>query len=179
MLFADALGRRATIIASSALMTLVVLAMAAAFALGASPTAVVVLLCLYMGTFSLGVGPFTWLVVSEITPLRYRARCMTLTVFFNRLASATVALSTLSVSSLLGDAGFFAFYGGVSLAATAWYYANVPETAGASLELASLEAEELRSASGDSAAAGAEKPAPPPRPREPEHEPARPGPVEP
>ena len=27
--------------------------------------------------------------------------------------------------------------------------------------------------------AGAEKPAPPPRPREPEHEPARPGPVEP
>ena len=57
-----------------------VLAMAAAFALGASPTAVVVLLCLYMGTFSLGVGPFTWLVVSEITPLRYRARCMTLTV---------------------------------------------------------------------------------------------------
>lgn len=59
-------------------------------------------------SFSVGMGPVTWLIAAEMLPSRARAKGMTLCCFVNRLVSGGVALSALSTCDALGFTGFFA-----------------------------------------------------------------------
>jgi hypothetical protein len=86
-----------------------------------------------MFVFSLGMGPVTWLLASEMLPSRARAKGMTLCSFVNRLVSGSVALSALSTCDSFGFAGFFALYGTLGLMGTFWYYEFGPETKGKTL----------------------------------------------
>lgn len=84
--------------------------------------------------FSLGMGPVTWLLASEMLPLRARAKGMMACCFVNRLTSGTVALSALSLCDFLGFAGFFFLFSAVAGAGALWYSVYVTETKGRSLE---------------------------------------------
>jgi hypothetical protein len=105
-----------------------------AFFLEWSPMVVVLLLCAIMASFSIGLGPFSFLVASEMLGLSERATGMTLCAATNRLTSGTVALTAVSMYEALGSGGLFAIYGLVGLASLPFYYFTIPETAGQSLE---------------------------------------------
>mmetsp|Transcript_20961 Transcript_20961/g.45308 ORF Transcript_20961/g.45308 Transcript_20961/m.45308 type:complete len:521 (-) Transcript_20961:413-1975(-) len=130
----DAWGRRPLLIISSGCMTisLAVLAIATAYGVGwLSVTAV----CVFMATFSAGVGPMTWLMAAESFPSHYRAKGMSLSCFFNRLMSGTVALTFLPLQSALGgQAAYFGFYSGLTAVSAVWMIAVCPETNGKTLE---------------------------------------------
>lgn len=147
MLKIEEVGRRPFMVWSSAAMTLVIACLGLVFLLRLPSPLVVVMLCAFMCAFSTGVGPITWVTVSECTPLRQRAKGMTLCCFINRAMSGAVALSALSTSDALGYAGFFFLYAGVSAVATAYYYSAIPETKGKTLEQITTD---LKLAAGES-----------------------------
>jgi len=108
MAVVDTAGRRPLLISSAAGVTAVMYSLCLCFVSGAKPSVAVFLLCAYMVAFSLGMGPVTWLLASEMLPSRARAKGMTLCSFVNRLVSGSVALSALSTCDAFGFAGFFA-----------------------------------------------------------------------
>ena len=110
------------------------LLLSTAFFLGWSPLVVVLLLCAIMASFSIGLGPFSFLVASETLGLSERATGMTLCAATNRLTSGTVALSAVSMYEALGSGGLFATYGLVGMLSLPFYFCTIPETAGQSLE---------------------------------------------
>lgn len=140
MRFVDHVGRRPLIVGSGFAVSATIFLLATVFFVdpsgqnGATPFLVVTLLCVYMLAFSLGMGPVTWLLASEMLPLKARAKGMMACSFLNRLISGTVALSALSTAKAFGYAGFFFFYGSVAVFGAMWYCAYVTETKGRSLE---------------------------------------------
>ena len=104
---------------------------------------VVIFLCCIMASFSLGLGPFTFLVASESLSLSERATGMTLCATTNRLTSGAVALTAVSLYSALGSGGLFAFYGMIGIVSLPFYYRTVPETTGQSLEELAARSREM------------------------------------
>mmetsp|Transcript_26146 Transcript_26146/g.53019 ORF Transcript_26146/g.53019 Transcript_26146/m.53019 type:complete len:576 (+) Transcript_26146:162-1889(+) len=134
MRLVDGVGRRPLLMTSSFLLTVTTFLMGVAFVQGWSPVVVIVLLCLIMASFSVGVGPFTFLCASENLALSERAWGMTMCAAANRCTSGLVALTAVSISEWLTDAGLFFLYGSAGLAALVFYCRVVPETSGATLE---------------------------------------------
>jgi len=133
-LLVERAGRRPLLLASAALQTLCLFAVAAAVGAGSSAGLDLFLLAAFMWWFSFGLGPVTWVSAAELTPLSVRSKALASAVFLNRAVSGTVALSFLSLSDALSIPGAFIFYGCLSLASVAFYYLRVPETKGKSLE---------------------------------------------
>ena len=142
MQLVDKIGRRPLIMASSVAMVISMTCLAAAFFAGstASPYITVLLLCCIMASFSVGVGPFTFLVAAESLSLQERSWGMTLCAAVNRCTSGVVALTAVSLSEWLSQAGLFAVYATVGLAAAIFYHQCVPEAMGKSLEEVAAEA---------------------------------------
>ena len=96
-----------------------------------------------MSSFSLGLGPFTFLLASECLSLSERATGMTLCATTNRFTSGAVALTAVSLYSSLGSGGLFAFYGVIGIFSLPFYYRAVPETTGQSLEELAARSREM------------------------------------
>jgi sugar porter (SP) family MFS transporter len=154
MQYIDTAGRRPLLFGSAVALFLTTAGISSAFAFHASPVLLVVLLCAVMASFSAGLGPFTFLAASENLGLSERAMGITACTVANRLTSGTVAMTAVTVSSLLGDAGLFALYAGAGFLSLFFYW-NVPETAGATLEELSMRHTSVRTTeNGDSTARG-------------------------
>ena len=130
----DKIGRRPHILWSAVSLMTTTALLSSAFYLQWSPLSVVVLLCAVMASFSLGVGPFTFMVVAECLGLSERAWGVTVAAAINRMTSGTVALTAVSLYQALGSGGFFAVYAFIGLLSLPFYFNNVPETSGQSLE---------------------------------------------
>ncbi|CAN0075549.1 unnamed protein product, partial [Hapterophycus canaliculatus] len=78
-------------------------------------------LCLFMWSFSVGMGSLTFLVAAEIFPLRFRGRGVSLTVCVNRLTSGLVALAFPLLEKGFTAAGTFFLFSFVSVGTT-WFY---------------------------------------------------------
>ncbi|CAH2035356.1 unnamed protein product [Thlaspi arvense] len=90
---------------------------------------VVVLLCIYAAGFGWSWGPLSWLVPSEIFPLKLRPAGQSLSVAVN--FSATFLLSQTFLATLCGfKYGAFLFYGGWILLMTLFVVMFLPETKG-------------------------------------------------
>lgn len=130
----DHLGRRPLLLFSTSAMTLCVALLSIATALDVGWLAVVAV-CSFMASFSMGVGPVTWIMAAEAFPSQYRAKGMSLATFANRLTSGTVCLTFLPLSKALGgQAQYFAFFAvltGLTVVGTALF---APETKGRTLE---------------------------------------------
>lgn len=74
--------------------------------------------CLFMAAFSIGYGPVCWVLAAEIFPLRLRAKAMGLATFLNRIVSAAISLSFLSLQDAISSQGTFFLFAGISLIAT-------------------------------------------------------------
>ena len=89
---------------------------------------------LYAIAFSVGLGPVTWLFASEVLPLWARAKGMLIACSLNRLVSAIVATSFLSMNKALTVPGNFLLFGIITLLFAVFVHLCVPETKGKSLE---------------------------------------------
>ena len=88
----------------------------------------------FVGFFSLGVGPICWLFAAEILPTRLRARGMIIACSLNRLTSAFVAMSFLSLRDALSDPGAFGMFACLAFVSFVFTWLYVPETKGKTLE---------------------------------------------
>ena len=91
-------------------------------------------LVIYVACFAFGLGPIFWLMISEIYPLRNRGVAMSAVTVTNWAMNLLVAVTFLTLVSVLGHAGTFWLYGLVSIGAWIFFYRLVPETKGKSLE---------------------------------------------
>ena len=134
----DRYGRRVMLLSSIAAVTaslwLLAYCLGAAQAGGSAAGLTLFALCFFMASFSLGMGPVTWVVASEIFPLRVRSRGVAFSMAANRITSGTVAMTFLSLSRWLGVGGAFSLFACVSASHFVFTYALLPETRGKTLE---------------------------------------------
>jgi MFS family permease len=90
-------------------------------------------LCVYVGSFAIGLGPVFWLLISEIYPLRVRGSAMSLAGVANWIANFLVAISYLSILSAAGRPATFFGLAVITLLSFVFMQSRVPETKGRSL----------------------------------------------
>ena len=88
----------------------------------------------FVGSFAVGLGPIAWVYTSEIFPLRLRAQGASLAAGTNRIISAVVTMSSLSLYNTITVAGSFYLYAAISAVTWVFIYLLLPETRGRSLE---------------------------------------------
>ncbi|KAM7005165.1 solute carrier family 2, facilitated glucose transporter member 10 [Passerculus sandwichensis] len=88
----------------------------------------------FVSAFSIGFGPMTWLVLSEIYPAGIRGRAFAFCNSFNWAANLLISLSFLDLVDAIGFSWMFLLYGLMGVMAVVFIYFFVPETKGQSLE---------------------------------------------
>ncbi|NXP47211.1 GTR10 protein, partial [Heliornis fulica] len=88
----------------------------------------------FVSAFSVGFGPMTWLVLSEIYPAGIRGRAFAFCNSFNWAANLLISLSFLDLIDAIGFSWMFLLYGLMGVMAVVFIYLFVPETKGQSLE---------------------------------------------
>ncbi|RAL37898.1 hypothetical protein DM860_000592 [Cuscuta australis] len=96
--------------------------------------AAVVLLGLYIISYSPGMGTVPWIVNSEIYPLRYRGVGGGIAAVSNWVSNLVVSETFLSLTEALGSSGTFLLFAAFSLAGLVAIYFLVPETRGLQFE---------------------------------------------
>ncbi|XP_058109527.1 D-xylose-proton symporter-like 3, chloroplastic [Magnolia sinica] len=131
----DDLGRRPLLIGgvSGIVVSLSLLAAYYKF-LGSLPIVAVVALLLYVGSYQISFGPISWLMVSEIFPLRTRGRGISLAVLTNFGTNAIVTFAFSPLKELLGADNLFVLFGAIAFLSLLFVIFIVPETKGLSLE---------------------------------------------
>lgn len=139
----DHAGRRRLLLIGVAGMglSLGVLSLAFFFHAGWTDWISVVSLVVFVASFAIGLGPVTWVVVSEIYPMKIRAKGMTVAMFTNWLSNFLVSLTFLNLVSFLGKGKVFLLFGLLGIGAFFFIFRWIPETKGRSLE--EIETEEV------------------------------------
>jgi sugar porter (SP) family MFS transporter len=137
----DRVGRKPLLYAGVGGMAIALFALAYAFSQGSGGALggiTLVALMVYVGCFAFGLGPITWLLISEIYPLRVRGRAMSIATLANWAANFLVSFIFLTMIQVLGSPLTFAIYGAVCLV-TIWFIRTfIRETR--ALELDSISA---------------------------------------
>jgi SP family galactose:H+ symporter-like MFS transporter len=94
----------------------------------------VISLMAYVAFFAIGIGPITWVILSEIYPMKIRGKAMTVAIFINWAFNYLVSLTFLNLIGTLGAQGAFLLYALISAFAFWFIYRFIPETQGKSLE---------------------------------------------
>ncbi|GAB2274804.1 Probable polyol transporter 4 [Dionaea muscipula] len=140
ILLIDRVGRKPLLYISTIGMTVCLFTLAASLSFlgkgnGKAGTVLSVLsVCGDVAFFSVGLGPVCWVLTSEIFPLKLRAQAVALAAVGNRVCSGLVAMSFLSLLSVITVAGSFFMFSIISVLAVVFVYALVPETKGKTLE---------------------------------------------
>ncbi|GLT58156.1 hypothetical protein SLA2020_310750 [Shorea laevis] len=98
-----------------------------------------VVLCILMvlsnvATFSIGMGPITWVYSSEIFPLRLRAQGVSIGVAVSSVTSGVVSMTFISLYKAITIGGAFFLYAGIATVSWIFFYLILPETRGKTLE---------------------------------------------
>lgn len=88
----------------------------------------------FLAAFEISLGPVFWLMISEIYPMRIRAKAMATATMFNWVFNFLVSYFFLSLTQSIGRDGSFWLYGFFGLCALGFSIAKVPETRRRSLE---------------------------------------------
>ncbi|KAH9603704.1 hypothetical protein KSS87_007455 [Heliosperma pusillum] len=94
----------------------------------------ITMVCSFVASFSIGLGPITWVYSSEIFPLRLRAQGTSLGVAVNRVVSGVISLTFLSLTNAITVGGGFFIFGGIATIAWLFFFTFLPETRGKTLE---------------------------------------------
>ncbi|KAL8140326.1 hypothetical protein V2J09_006347 [Rumex salicifolius] len=131
----DDLGRRPLLIGGVSGIALSLFLLSAYYKfLGGLPSVAVAALLLYVGCYQISFGPISWLMVSEIFPLRTRGRGISLAVLANFSSNAIVTFAFSPLKELLGADNLFLLFGAIALLSLVFVILLVPETKGLSLE---------------------------------------------
>ncbi|MCH97135.1 D-xylose-proton symporter-like 3 chloroplastic-like, partial [Trifolium medium] len=79
-------------------------------------------------------GPISWLMVSEIFPLRTRGRGISMAVLTNFASNAVVTFAFSPLKEYLGAENLFLLFAAIALVSLLFIVTSVPETKGLSLE---------------------------------------------
>lgn len=135
VLYVDKLGRRPLLIGGVAGLTASLVVLSVYFSLMKNdPFLAVAALLLYVGCYQVSFGPISWLMVSEIFPLRTRGRALSVTSLVNFGSNAVVALAFPPLQQLVGVTYTFVIFGIISVIALSFIVTTVPETKGLTLE---------------------------------------------
>ena len=131
----DKVGRRPLLIAGATGLTASLAMLSIYFSLlKAYPYLAVTALLLYVGCYQVSFGPISWLMVSEIFPLRTRGRALGVTTLINFGSNAIVALAFAPLQDLVGTTSTFVIFGVIGIIALVFVITSVPETKGLTLE---------------------------------------------
>jgi MFS family permease len=108
----DGLGRKYLLLLGIAIQSSGHFILFLAFALSSQVNIAVYVLgsSLILGGFSLGLGPITWLLQSEIFPTLIRGRAMGFSVIMRNLCEFLINFAFLSLTGLIGDHGIFLLF---------------------------------------------------------------------
>ncbi|WMV19123.1 hypothetical protein MTR67_012508 [Solanum verrucosum] len=135
VLKADDLGRRPLLIGGVSGIALSLFLLSAYYKfLGSYPFVAVSALLLYVGCYQISFGPISWLMVSEIFPLRTRGKGISLAVLTNFGSNAIVTFAFSPLKELLGAENLFLLFGVIALLSLVFVVTSVPETKGLTLE---------------------------------------------
>ncbi|XP_021720803.1 D-xylose-proton symporter-like 3, chloroplastic [Chenopodium quinoa] len=131
----DDLGRKPLLIGGVSGIAVSLFLLAAYYKfLGGLPFVAVAALLLYVGSYQVSFGPISWLMVSEIFPVRTRGRGISLAVLTNFGSNALVTFAFSPLKELLGADNLFLLFGAIALLSLVFILTLVPETKGLSLE---------------------------------------------
>ncbi|KAL8089653.1 D-xylose-proton symporter-like 3, chloroplastic [Apium graveolens] len=131
----DDLGRKPLLIGGVSGIAISLVLLSAYFKfLGGFPAVAVIALLLYVGCYQISFGPISWLMVSEIFPLRTRGKGISLAVLTNFGSNAIVTFAFSPLKELLGAENLFIVFAVIALISLAFVVIYVPETKGLSLE---------------------------------------------
>uniref|UniRef100_A0A803PUG1 Major facilitator superfamily (MFS) profile domain-containing protein n=1 Tax=Cannabis sativa TaxID=3483 RepID=A0A803PUG1_CANSA len=131
----DNLGRRPLLIGGVSGIAVSLFLLSAYYKfLGGYPLVAVAALLLYVGCYQISFGPISWLMVSEIFPIRTRGRGISLAVLTNFGSNAVVTFAFSPLKELLGAENLFLLFGAIALLSLIFVVVYVPETKGMSLE---------------------------------------------
>jgi SP family galactose:H+ symporter-like MFS transporter len=88
----------------------------------------------YLASFSIGLGPIFWLLISEIYPTTVRGQAMSLATVVIWISDLLVTMTFLTLVEKLGARGSFWLYAIACVAAFLFSARMVPETKGRTLE---------------------------------------------
>jgi MFS family permease len=110
-------------------------------AFGAQPGIVATgCLMVYITCFAFSMGPISWILVSEIFPLRVRARGVALASMGSGACNFLVSVTFLSLIHAAGNSATFLLYAGLCIITLFFVWFIIPETRGRELESISSEA---------------------------------------
>jgi sugar porter (SP) family MFS transporter len=134
----DRVGRRPLLLVGIAGQIVGLAALGAAFYFkqlsGSIGDIAVASLVVYVACFAFGLGPIFWLLISEIYPLAVRGAAMSTATVANWAMNLVVAVTFLTLVSVVGRATTFWIYGAITVIAWIFIYKLVPETKGRTLE---------------------------------------------
>lgn len=128
----DYKGRRWLLLSGTAGMCISLFIMAGAFWANQSAVQALALFSLmsYVIFFAIGLGPVTWVILSEIYPSCLRGKAMSIAIFANWLSNYLVALTFPDFIQSLGAGITFALYASICLGAFFFIRRYIPETKG-------------------------------------------------
>lgn len=102
--------------------------------INAQKSVILTALFIYIGGYQVGFGPISWLLISEIFPLKVRGKAVSIAVVTNFFFNAVMAFLFPVELETIGSAGTFFLYGAILLAGIFYIHRYVPETKGFTLE---------------------------------------------
>uniref|UniRef100_T1KLZ7 Major facilitator superfamily (MFS) profile domain-containing protein n=1 Tax=Tetranychus urticae TaxID=32264 RepID=T1KLZ7_TETUR len=91
-------------------------------------------LCLYLFFFAPGMGPMPWTINAEIYPFWARGTCYSISTSANWAFNLLVSLTFLSLTKAITKYGAFWLYCGFAIVGWIFFFFELPETRGMSLE---------------------------------------------
>ncbi|CAK7339978.1 unnamed protein product [Dovyalis caffra] len=135
VLVVDRLGRRPLLLGGVSGMVISLFLLGSYYIfLDHAPFVAVAALLLYVGCYQLSFGPISWLMISEIFPLRLRGRGLSIAVLVNFGANALVTFAFSPLKAWLGAGILFYVFGVIALLSLLFIFFVVPETKGLTLE---------------------------------------------
>ncbi|MNX98538.1 Arabinose-proton symporter [compost metagenome] len=134
MYFVDKLGRRALMLFGSIGLSIIYAILGACYYFEVTGIFVLILVISAIAVYAMTLAPVTWVVLSEIFPIRVRAMAMGVATFSLWTACFILTYTFPLLNNSLGAFGTFWLYGVVCLLGYIYLRMNLPETKGKTLE---------------------------------------------
>ena len=136
LFFLDSIGRRPILLFSLYLQCFSLAILGAISWWPVSSEMMVFMLCIlaYIFGYAVGLGPISWIIISEIYPLAIRSKAMAMTIMINNAAAFLITTSFLTLLQWLNKPYTFWLFSLIAFIGFVFVFIVVPETKQKSLE---------------------------------------------